>query len=67
MSDKEYFMRCHLLSPRVMECVDRSDLDSGEAPLDDGIYRFEKVEYPPSNISCERVLHDFITSGGVLE
>jgi hypothetical protein len=65
--DTEYYMRCQLLSPRVMECVDRSDLDSGEAPPDDGIYRFEKVDSLPNNITCERVLHDFITSGGVLE
>jgi hypothetical protein len=50
-----------------MECVDQSDFDSGEAPLDDGIYRFEKMDSLPNTITCERLLHDFITSGGVLE
>ncbi|MBL8614137.1 MAG: hypothetical protein JNM72_00865 [Deltaproteobacteria bacterium] len=56
-----------MLSPRVMECVARSDEDSGAPQPDDGIYRFGKVDNFPTNISCERVLHDFITSGGVLD
>ena len=60
-SGTEFYMRCQLHSPRVMECVDMSDVDSGERPLDDGVYSL------PNNIRCERVLHDFITSGGVLE
>jgi hypothetical protein len=62
-----YDMQCTLLSPRVMECVDRLDLDSGDPPLDDGIFRFEKVDDRPNTITCERVVHDFITNGGVLE
>jgi hypothetical protein len=62
-----YDMQCSLVSPRVMECVNRLDLDSGEAPLDDGIFRFEKVDALPGPITCERVVHDFITNGGVLE
>ncbi len=62
-----YDMRCTLLSPRVMECVNRLDLDSGDPPLDDGIFRFEKIDDRPNTITCERVVHDFITNGGVLE
>jgi hypothetical protein len=65
--DVGYYLRCQLRSPRVMECVDEPYLDSGEAPLDDRVYRFEKMDSLPSTITCERVLHDFITSGGVLE